>query len=485
MKKLYSTILLLAFILQSSCIKKNEYLNTDTKSAATAPATSLFAYSEKHLSDVLATSSWGTNVFRLIAQQWSETTAFAESDYDLKLRNVPDSFWAVMYRDVLRNLYEANKLVTADATLSVAQKNNQLAQITILEVYTYTILVNTYGNVPYTQAEDYNNTTPVYDDAATIYASLITRLNGALAALNTSAAGMGTSDLIFNGINEIDAWKKFGNSLKLKIGITLADVDPATAKTLVEAAAPNVLQSNADNVAFKYLTTTPNTNPIWTDQVQGKMTSYVAAKTLVDQLNSLADPRRPAYFTAIDTNTVVKPGDVLVYKGGNIGTLNSYNQLSTFSSRIAAPDLESLLLDYSEVEFDLAEAAARGYQVGGTPNEHYENAVRASITYWGGSTDEANIYLNNPKVAYTTATGTYKQKIGDQKYIALYNRGYDAWTEIRRLGLVLPLPPNQASYMNRFTYPITEQNVNGKNYSQAAAAIGGDAIATKLFWDKN
>jgi hypothetical protein len=475
MKKIYSSLLLVAVILQTSCIKKKEYLNTDTKSASTVPATALFSYSEKQLSDVLATSNWGIDIFRLIAQQWSETTAYAESDYDLKLRNVPDAFWAVLYRDVLRNLYEANKLVTADATLSIAQKNNQLAQIAILEVYTYTILVNTYGNVPYTQAEDYNNTTPAYDDAATIYASLVTKLDGALTNLNTTATGMGTADIYFNGVDEINAWKKFGNSLKLKIGITLADVSPAEAKTLIEAAAPNVLQSNADNVKLKYLTTTPNTNPVWVDQVQGKMTSYVAAKTLVDLMNGLSDPRLPSYYTTVNG----------AYIGGNIGTLNTYNQLSTFSSKIAAPDLESLLLDDAEVEFDLAEAVERGYSVGGTAAGHYENAVRASISYWGGSTTDADAYLANPKVAYVTAAGTYKQKIGNQKYIALYNRGYDAWTEVRRLGLVLPLPPNQTSYMNRFTYPITEQNVNGNNYNQASAAIGGDNIATKLFWDKN
>ncbi|WP_183558662.1 SusD/RagB family nutrient-binding outer membrane lipoprotein [Mucilaginibacter sp. SP1R1] len=483
MKKIITTLLLTLTLV--SCIKKNEYLNNDTKSATAVPASALFSYAEKKLSDVLATSAYNTNIFRLTAQQWTQTTAIAESDYDLKLRNVPDGFWSAIYRDVLRNLYEANKLTLADASLSAAQKNNQLAQINILEIYAYSVLVNTFGNIPYTQAEDYTNTTPKYDDASQIYDSLLSRLDDALAKLNTSAKGFNTADLLFNGVNEISAWTKFGNTLKLKLGITLADAEPAKAKTAVLAAAPHVLQSNADNVSFKYLTTTPNTNPLWVDQVQGHLIDYIAGSTLVNLMNSLNDPRRAAYYTAIDTNSVVKPGDVLVYKGGVIGKVNTYNKYSTFSSTIGAPDLPGLLADYAEVEFDLAEAVERGYNVGGTAQQHYINGITASINYWGGSTGDVNTYLANPKVAYATAGGGYKIKIGNQKYIALYNRGYEAWTEVRRLGITLPLPPNQTSYLNRFTYPITEQNVNQVNYDQAAAAIGGDNIATKIFWNRN
>ncbi|MGZ3873933.1 MAG: SusD/RagB family nutrient-binding outer membrane lipoprotein [Mucilaginibacter sp.] len=483
MKKIL--IMLLAAMALSSCVKKNEYLNNDTKSATAIPASALFSYAEKQLSDVLATSAYNVNIFRLTSQQWTQTTAISESDYDLKLRNVPDGFWNAIYINVLRNLYEANKLTLADATLSAIQKNNRLAQINILEVYAYSVLVNTFGNIPYTQAVDYTNTTPKYDDASQIYDSLLTRLDDALSKLNTSGAGFNTADLLFNGVEEIGSWKKFGNTVKLKLGITLADVEPAKAKTAIEAAAANALQSNADNVSFKYLSTTPNTNPLWVDQVQGHLIDFVAGATLVDLLNSLNDPRRPAYYTAIDTNANPKPGDALAYKGGVIGAVNTYNKYSTFSSTIAAPDLPSVLADYSEVEFDLAEAVERGYSVGGTAEAHYNNAIRASIGYWGGSENDINAYLANPKVAYATAPGSFKLKIGTQKYIALYNRGYEAWTEIRRLGLVLPLPPNQTSYLNRFTYPITEQNVNQANYSQASAAIGGDNIATKLFWDKN
>jgi hypothetical protein len=90
-------------------------------------------------------------------------------------------------------------------------------------------------------------------------------------------------------------------------------------------------------------------------------------------------------------------------------------------------------------------------------------------------------------VAYATAAGNWKQKIGTQKWIALYNRSYETWTELRRLDFpVITAPVNAKSgFPNRLTYPNTEQTLNGTSYTAAASAIGGDVVTTKLFWDKN
>jgi hypothetical protein len=124
--------------------------------------------------------------------------------------------------------------------------------------------------------------------------------------------------------------------------------------------------------------------------------------------------------------------------------------------------------------------------VGGTAEEHYDNAVTASIEEWGGTAAEAAAYLAQPNVNYATAPGTFKQKIATQEYIALYNRGFDAWILVRRLDYpTLATPVNALSgFPVRYTYPILEQNINTSNYNVAAAAIGGDAVTTKLFWDK-
>jgi hypothetical protein len=95
-------------------------------------------------------------------------------------------------------------------------------------------------------------------------------------------------------------------------------------------------------------------------------------------------------------------------------------------------------------------------------------------------------YLNDPAVAYGTAAGNYKQKIGTQKWIALYNRGYEAWTEYRRLDYpVLTVPSTAKSgFPNRLTYPTNEQTLNNASYTEAAGKIGKDDVETKIFWDK-
>ena len=150
----------------------------------------------------------------------------------------------------------------------------------------------------------------------------------------------------------------------------------------------------------------------------------MGANTVIDPMKSMADPRLPQYFAKN------KDGN---YEGGSVGDGNTYSLYSPPSDKILKANFEALVMDYAEVEFHLAEAVERGMNVGGTAAQHYNNAITASITYWGGSTADANAYLARPDVAYATAAGDYKQKIGVQEWLALYNRGFEGWTEIRRL----------------------------------------------------
>lgn len=459
-----------------SCEKDITSLNTDKKHPTVVAPEPLFANAQRNLSDILATPNVNSGIFRLLAQQWTETTYFDESRYDLSTRNIPQNFYAGIYRDVLRDLKEAKTLIPNNINTSADVKTNQLAIADIMQVYAYSLLVNTFGNIPYSEALDFSNSFPKFDDAKTIELDLLKRLDTDIAALKTSAGSFGSSDNIYKG--KVASWKKFAYTLKLKLGMLFADSDPAVAKAAVESAAPNVFTSNSDNAAFTYLGATPNTNPVWVNLVQSGRKDFVGANTLVDKMNSLDDPRRQFYFTKTTAGA---------YKGGIYGASNNYAAFSKPGDAIIKPSMENLFLDYVETEFLLAEAVERGFAVGGTAVTHYTNAVTASILYWGGTAVDAVTYLANPSVNYITATGNYKQKIGEQKWIALYNRGFDAWTEWRRLDFpVLNVPPG-LKYTDiplRFTYPVNEQNLNKTNYAAAASAIGGDLVKTKLFWDK-
>jgi hypothetical protein len=159
---------------------------------------------------------------------------------------------------------------------------------------------------------------------------------------------------------------------------------------------------------FYYLTTPPNVNPIWTNLVQSGRNDFVPANTLVNKMNDLDDPRRPFYFS-LDPNGG--------YSGGIYGSGNTFANFSHASDMTLEPDFQSVIMDYEEVEFYLAEAVERGMSVSGTAEEHYNNAVTASILYWGGTQQQANTYLAQPDVNYATAAGDWKQKIGTQSWI--------------------------------------------------------------------
>ena len=471
MKKLL--IYILPVTLLFSCAKNLEDYNIDQKNPSAVAASPLFGNALLELTNNQTTSSININVFRLWTQQWTTTTYQDEPRYNFTTRNISLNYWTPFYREVLADLKESKRLTEAETDLSPEVKNNRIGVIEVTSIYAWMVLVNTWGDVPYSEAlTDVNQ--PKYDKAADIYADLFKRLDAAI-GLMTPGANFGSADLLYN--DDTAGWIKFAHSLKMKLAITVADVNDATARAAIEAAAPNSFTSNADNATFQYLNAQPNNNPIST-QINPIFTTrqdYIAGKTMVDKLNATNDPRRPFYFTTVGG----------AYVGGLIGVNNNYANFSHISDKVSAPNFEAILLDYAEVEFILAEAAAR-WKILGTPEQHYNNAITASITYWGGTAVQATAYLAQPAVAYASAAGNYKQKIGEQKYLALFNRGHDAWTEWRRLDFPQLTPAaNALSVLPlRLTYPTSERTLNQTNVESAASSIGGDEVGTKLFWDK-
>lgn len=465
----------MVFVL-GACTDNISDLNEDIKNPEVVPYGTLFANSTVAMFDFMTSTNVNQNNFRLWAQHWAQTTYPDESNYELVERNVNGSLWNRMYITVLRDLKEAKPLVEADQFLTQEQKDNHFAIMETIEVYAYAVLVDVFGDVPYTAALG-DDVTPAYDDDAAIYADLISRLNKAIGDMGGSS-GLGEYDLIYGG--DTDKWKKFANSLKLKMAIRMADTDNALAKSMAEeAVASGVMESNDDNFQLAYLSAPPNTNPLWEDLVQSGRSDFVAANTLADYMNPINDPRRATFFRGLDDD-----GNVI---GGTYGAANNYNANSQPGDMLEDPTLPGVIMSYTEVRFLLADAVERGYSVGGTAAEHYNAAVTNSILEWGGTADDAAAYLAQADVAYATAPGDWKQKIGFQKWIAMYNMGFEAWCTYKVYdapvmniadGAQIPVP-------KRYTYPVTEFSLNGENVEAAGNAIGGDNLSTPVFWDKN
>ncbi len=469
-------MLFIPLLLLAGCKKDITTLNNDTKRPTMVPAGSLFTYATKSYSDAITDPNINVNFLRFTVSQWASVTYQDEPQYDFTTRGVPNKWWLTMYSNVLQNLKQASIIINNDPLIAAGEKTNKLAILDIMQVLAYSTLVNTFGNVPYSQALNPDNLFPKYDDAKTISLDLIKRLNDDIDKLSVGSIGFSQNeDLICKG--NISKWIKFANTLRMQQGLILADVDDLSAKTAFEASDSKSIASATDNITLVYQAGAPSQNPLYVEIVTGNRGDIVAAKDLVDKLTSLSDPRLALYFT---------PNNAGNYKGGIVGAVNTPSEISKPNPKLYAANAETLFMDYVETEFYRAEAAERNYTVTGTAASHYNNAITASILYWGGTAADAATYLARPDVAYTTAAGTWKEKIGTQKWIALYNRPFNGWTELRRFDYPKITPPISAKsgFPNRFTYPSNEQQLNGSNYTSAASAIGGDKVETKLFWDK-
>lgn len=531
MKKISLIILILGCVL--SCDDRFEEMNRPKKDAAAVTGETLFANGVRNMFDMVINTDVNVNVFRLYAQYWAQTTYPDESQYNMVGREIPDNFWEVAYRDVLKDLDEAEVVIedTWDPNvLPETTKNNRIAIIDICKVYTYSVLVDAFGAVPFKDALNDEILIPSYDTGEDVYSGIIEMLDAAIATLDEDAEGFSsTQDLIYAG--DITEWKKFANSLKLKLAITISDVNSGKATTMItQALEGGIFESNEDNAAIEYQDAPPSTNPVWEDLVQSGRADYVIANTIVDRMQSLYDPRLLIYAAGMDfeyplnkttkekrDSTITEGGNFILYYpasdsivhkatpftvfvadsakavqlfvGGEYGTANTYSANSHVGDLFHEPALEGLILDYSEVQFLLAEAAERGFTTPGTAEDYYNQGITASMEYWGVDQERIDDYLAQPAVAYASAAGDWKQKIGTQSWIALYNRGFEGWTVWRRLdftGFNVPDGLTADEIPNRMIFPIEEATLNPSNLNAAIGLIGGsNDVQTKVFWDVN
>ncbi|WP_312322985.1 SusD/RagB family nutrient-binding outer membrane lipoprotein [Soonwooa sp.] len=488
MKKIFLIVgaLTLAYPVFTSCARDFTDLNVDPKHPQTLPSKTFFATAETYLFQQMVDANVNRNISRFFTQQWTETTYTDESNYDMVTRQINTNHWNFFYRNVLNTVKLAKAKVeeessnTAQAAYDADVKTNMLAQLEIIEIYAWANLVDTYNNIPYSEAlkaepGGTGTLSPKYDDAKTIYTDLIRRLTAVNSSIKVGKIGFSSDISNFKG--DMSKWKKLANSLKLRLGVNLSDVDAALAKSTIESAvAAGVIASNADNFTVTYQQGNFSSPLYQNVNVAGSgRQDFVAADTLVDPMNEKNDPRREKYFTKVDGEFV----------GGVYGDSNEFASFSHVADDIIKPDAVGDIFDYSEVSFLMAEAVQRGF-LAGSASSLYNQGIKASMDYWGVESAEADAYIAaNP---YNAAE--WKKSIGEQSWYAMYNRGFEAWTFNRRLdypafenpeGSVLSAIPT------RMTYPAPEQSLNKTNWLEAVTHLPGgkDVATTKVFWDKN
>lgn len=352
----------------------------------------------------------------------------------------------------------------------------------IMRAWLFQVVTDLFGNAPYSQAADIERyLTPRYDEQKDIYAGALAELKAAVQIIDETGNPI-QGDLLFNG--NMTRWKKFANSLRLRIALRMADRLPDAAKAVfdeVGAADAQLIASNAENVQLNYLAS-PNQNPVGRNRETRN--DYRISKTIVDKLKALNDPRLTIY--------VAYPKDTSVHQ--IVGVTNGlpvdsaarlgFDKTSDAGAVFTATTAPAVLFSYAELLFIKAEAAQRGW-LAGAAADYYRQAVTASLRQYGVSDAEVTTYLAQPALAYNAVN--YKQSVGEQKWLALFGNGLEAFAEWRRLDYP-QLKPAYTGVLEgklplRLTYPSTEQAVNRENYKAAIVSQGADVLVTKLWFD--
>jgi len=335
----------------------------------------------------------------------------------------------------------------------------------IMKSYAFSVMTDAMGDIPYSEAFKGDTlVAPKYDSQQSIYTALFADLAKASGQIDPAGIGFTTGDIMYGG--DMTQWRKFANSLRLRLAMHLANVDPATARSEAQAAVTaGVFDSSGDNAQLMYLAGAPNQNPIYND-ARGR-DDYGMSKTFVDSLTSWNDPRLPVFAQLNDTGA---------YAGMPNGLNDGAGPPLKYISRYGAywretPNAPIALLTYSEVLFLEAEAAQRGW-IGGSADSLYTAAIRASMKQYGVSDSASNAYLSDTvRVRYNPATGL--TQIAYQKWVSMFMQGMEAWTEVRRTQVPTLVPgPNAvlAKIPERLPYADNELVLNKANVDAAVAA---------------
>lgn len=464
-------------------------LNVDPNNPSSAKTELLLTNAQRSVSDVVAATTPVLYVQWISETQYDDAARYSSSTFDF-------NGW---YTGPLADLEEIIKLnsdpATAGDMISGGSNANQIAVARIMKVYFYHMMVDRWGPVPYSQAlKGSANLKPGYDAQDAIYADLVAELKEAVAQMD---AGVGANgDIFFDG--DMDTWAQFANTLRMRIALRMSDAASGTARSEFESAAANHI---AADVMYPYLAAASNENP-WYSRFQTR-TDYAISDVLVDYMKAIGDERLLKYAEPApdfdDEDGVVEFSDIegMPYDTPNPGNIT--NAEVSFPSRyigaagpgVGIQDAPLPILTVSEALFMKAEAVAKGWTVaGGTASELYEDAIQASWEQWGVY-DAAKFatYMAQAGVAYNATN--YKKSIGEQKWVALYPLGYEAWAEWRRLDYPQLTPHSLALNDSgeipvRHAYPTTETQLNKENYDLGVTSLGGaDDDQTKLWWDKN
>jgi hypothetical protein len=371
-------------------------------------------------------------------------------------------------------------------------------------------MVDLFGDIPWSEAGkvrqigNLDESLPKYDDAKTIYTTMLADLKTIADDLSTIsvpafyASLFQNKDFINHG--DISMWQKYCNSLRLRMLLRASDVMPTTeiGEILSNPTKYPVIESNEEATMLDE----PGPD-LWAGQeIRSAMETWgqydIAPYAMVKNMLDNADPRLPITFDPNVNGEYIgmNPLDNATTQNQKLsdGLVARYDT-SSFTRNTFFP---GFILTAAEVSLMKAEAYQKGY-ASGDAKTAYENGIDQSIDMWFGinATGEYRPAAERPTAteisAYKASAGVSWSANSDkialiatQKWL---NTGLaqmpQTWAEVRRLdkpSFVFPEDPTSQQKVPpvRWLYPVTEKDLNGANYD---AVKEQSDLNNKVFWD--
>ncbi len=372
----------------------------------------------------------------------------------------------------------------------------------IMKAYHFQILVDFYGDIPYSDALKRSEVpNPTYDDAESIYDDLLVQLTGAIALLeaaedsdlsidpvfdsNPNPSANTSDDRVFHG--DLTKWKQFANTIKLRILTRVSDVKStqfiSDALAVISAEGSGYITDDVE-INLGYVKETNKQNPYWEyfgANANGVVTltskATCASDFILDYLQDRGDTRIDFIFEKPATGHLGVPqgitADPVIYHSDNVSGIGP--------GILSGDDQSSIILTLAETYFNQAELALKGF--GGDPETFYNMGVTASFETLGATGASNYLAQNIENVNYAFSSNKLEAIITQKWLAGIGLTAEQSWFDHSRTGYPVGLPISQEApnlrRPVRLAYPASEVSGNSANMPSQP-----DVFTSKVFWAK-
>jgi hypothetical protein len=481
--------LALLLIIASSCesfLDVNEDPNNPIDVSSDLKLPVALNYTNTILNARASTNSLGN----LMMANWSQSDGYSWYLTEFQY-NVTPSFYSGIWNTSYGSALKQYNTMDTDA------ENNEYYQAIakIMKAYHFQILVDAYGDIPYSEALKRGaNTTPAYDNALSIYEDLIVKLDEAISLINSGSTNVnvkvpGSDDGVYAG--NMTEWKKFANTVKLRILVRQSDVsgraDYITSEfaKIASEGSGYITTDAGSNIGYNNSTGQQSTfYGTYKANVEGTLLNNFKATCatpfVLNTLTNLNDGRLDFIYEIPKSGTHLGVEQGLSPYPSPVGTLGEDNVSNIGPGLLVSDEQDVIIFTLAEANFLQAEAAHKSLLNTITAQDAYENGVKASFDYLGANLGD---YLTqSTPLTNWDASPNKIEAIITQKWLALngINAG-QSWFDYSRTGYPTGLPVSlQASTSDRpvrLAYPNSEITGNTANVPSQP-----NVFTSKIFW---